>query len=107
VEASKPSETREAKQEAIREITGKAAESTRITRLAQERLHWPWTALDRRSESSKTDGVVPPIVVIYNREFARGLGSQGRRESAGRSKSSAVLLLRSRGGYLRSESAEQ
>ena len=55
-----PLSRQKVKQEAIGERKEKEPEYARITRLDQERLHWPWVALDRRSESSKTDGVVPP-----------------------------------------------
>ena len=47
------------------------AECSRLFALAQERLHQPWTALNRRGMSSKTDDVVPLTVVIYNHSGGR------------------------------------
>jgi hypothetical protein len=69
-EAAKPSGTREVKQEAIGERTEKEGESTRITRLAQERLDYPLTVPDCPSQSYKTNNVVPPVVVIYSPGFS-------------------------------------
>jgi hypothetical protein len=52
MEAARPSETCEAKQEATREETQKRGKPRRITRLTQERLHSPLTAA--QDESSGT-----------------------------------------------------
>jgi hypothetical protein len=37
----------------------KVTECSRIMGFAQDWPHWPWTALNRRGVSSKTDDVVP------------------------------------------------